>query len=91
MRGIARPVQASRDVFLIGMPGDTLPPMDPAPLPVAVNRAPVLTLWATVVVERLGYVPETALTLGRFVAGSNAGPGRSAWGSWTKRKWRWLA
>jgi|HubBroStandDraft_1064217.scaffolds.fasta_scaffold86717_3 hypothetical protein len=26
--------------------------MDPAP-PIRVNRAPVLTLWATVVVERL--------------------------------------
>jgi hypothetical protein len=37
-----------------------------------VNRAPVLTLWATVVAERLGYPPETALTLGRFVAGSSA-------------------
>jgi len=40
--------------------------------PVLVNRAPVLTLWATVVAERLGYPPETALTLGRFVAGSSA-------------------
>ena len=45
--------------------------MDPAP-PIRVNRAPVLTLWATVVAERLGYPPETALTLGRFVAGSSA-------------------
>jgi len=40
--------------------------------PIFVNRAPVLTLWATVVAERLGYSPETALTLGRFVAGSSA-------------------
>jgi hypothetical protein len=40
--------------------------------PIRVNRAPVLTLWATVVAERLGYPPETALTLGRFVAGSSA-------------------
>jgi hypothetical protein len=31
-----------------------------------------VTLWATVVAERLGYPPETALTLGRFVAGSSA-------------------
>jgi hypothetical protein len=45
--------------------------MDPAP-PIRVNRAPVLTLWATVVAERLGHPPETALTLGRFVAGSSA-------------------
>ena len=40
--------------------------------PIRVNRAPVLTLWAVVVAERLGYPPETALTLGRFVAGSSA-------------------
>ncbi len=32
----------------------------------------MLTLWATVVAERLGYPPEAALTLGRFVAGSSA-------------------
>ena len=38
------------------------------PPPVAVNRARVLTLWATVVAERLGYPPETALTLGRPAA-----------------------
>jgi len=40
--------------------------------PIRVNRAPVLTLWASVVAERLGYPAETALTLGRFVAGSSA-------------------
>jgi hypothetical protein len=40
--------------------------------PIQVNRAPVLTLWATVVAERLGHPPETALTLGRAVAGSSA-------------------
>jgi hypothetical protein len=39
---------------------------------VKINRAPVLTLWATVVAERLGYDPETALTLGKAVAGLNA-------------------
>jgi hypothetical protein len=37
-----------------------------------VNRAPVLTLWATVVAERLGHPHDTALTLGRAVAGSAA-------------------
>jgi hypothetical protein len=42
------------------------------PLPVRVNRAPVLTLWAAIVAERLGHGPDTALTLGRFVAGSSA-------------------
>ncbi len=39
---------------------------------VKINRAPVLTLWAVVVAERLGYPPETALTLGRTVSGLNA-------------------
>jgi hypothetical protein len=37
-----------------------------------INRAPVLTLWATVVAERLGYDHATALTLGKSVAGLNA-------------------
>ena len=41
-------------------------------MPVVVNRAPVLTLWATVVAERLGHPADTALTLGRAVAGSAA-------------------
>jgi hypothetical protein len=39
---------------------------------IKINRAPVLTLWATVVAERLGYDDETALTLGKAVAGLNA-------------------
>ncbi len=39
---------------------------------VKVNRAPVLTLWAAVVAERLGFSPDEALTLGRGVAGLNA-------------------
>jgi hypothetical protein len=39
---------------------------------VTINRAPVLTLWASVVAERLGYDYETALTLGKGVAGLNA-------------------
>jgi len=39
---------------------------------ITVNRAPVLTLWAAVVAERLGYDREAALTLGRAVAGLNA-------------------
>src|SRR3954467_10287789 len=37
-----------------------------------VNRAPVLTLWAAVVAERLGFERDAALTLGRAVAGSIA-------------------
>jgi hypothetical protein len=37
-----------------------------------INRAPVLTLWATVVAERLGFDHDEALTLGRALAGLNA-------------------
>lgn len=39
---------------------------------IRINRAPVLTLWATVVAERLGYDHDAALTLGKAVAGLNA-------------------
>lgn len=39
---------------------------------IRINRAPVLTLWAAVVAERLGFDPDAALTLGRAVAGLNA-------------------
>lgn len=39
---------------------------------VTVNRAPVLTLWATVVAERLGFGTDAALTLGKAVAGLTA-------------------
>jgi hypothetical protein len=39
---------------------------------VTINRAPVLTLWAAVVAERLGFSHDEALTLGRAVAGLNA-------------------
>ncbi len=39
---------------------------------VTINRAPVLTLWAAVVAQRLGFRWDEALTLGRAVAGLNA-------------------
>lgn len=39
---------------------------------IKVNRAPVLTLWAAIVAERLGHDADTAITLGRAVAGSSA-------------------
>jgi hypothetical protein len=39
---------------------------------ITVNRAPVLTLWAAVVAERLGFDADAALTLGKAVAGLNA-------------------
>lgn len=39
---------------------------------IKINRAPVLTLWAAVVAERLGFDRRTALTLGQAVAGLSA-------------------
>jgi hypothetical protein len=39
---------------------------------VLVNRAPVLTLWASVVAERLGFDHEAALSLGKTLAGLNS-------------------
>ena len=39
---------------------------------IKINRAPVMTLWATVVAERLGHSKDTALTLGKAVTGLNA-------------------
>jgi hypothetical protein len=37
-----------------------------------INRAPVLTLWAAVVAERLGFNQDEALSLGKALAGLNA-------------------
>jgi hypothetical protein len=39
---------------------------------ITINRAPVLTLWASIVAERLGHSRQEALTLGKAVAGLNA-------------------
>ena len=39
---------------------------------IKINRAPVLTLWAAIVAERLGYDEKEALTFGKAVAGLNA-------------------
>jgi hypothetical protein len=44
--------------------------MDPET--VLINRAPVLTLWSSIVAERLGYEHGAALSLGKAVAGLNA-------------------
>jgi hypothetical protein len=44
----------------------------PKPETVEINRAPVLTLWAAVVAERLGFDRDEALTFGRAVTGLNA-------------------
>ena len=39
---------------------------------IQINRAPVLTLWASVVAERLGFKHDEALSLGKALAGLNA-------------------
>ena len=39
---------------------------------ILINRAPVLTLWAAAVAERLGFNRDEALSLGKAVAGLNA-------------------
>lgn len=39
---------------------------------ITINRAPVLTLWAAVVAERLGFGEDEALSLGKCLAGLNA-------------------
>jgi hypothetical protein len=39
---------------------------------ISINRAPVLTLWATVVAERMGFKRDEALSLGKALAGLNA-------------------
>ena len=39
---------------------------------IKINRAPVLTLWAAIVAERLGYDRKESLTFGKAVAGLNA-------------------
>jgi hypothetical protein len=40
--------------------------------PISINRAPVLTLWAALVAQRLGFEEDEALTLGKALAGLNA-------------------
>jgi hypothetical protein len=42
-----------------------------AAITISINRSPVLTLWAAVVAERLGFGRDEALTLGRAVAELN--------------------
>jgi hypothetical protein len=39
---------------------------------ILINRAPVLTLWAAIVAERMGFDEDEALTLGKALAGLNA-------------------
>src|SRR5512137_1133411 len=51
---------------------------------VTINRAPVLTLWAAVVAERLGFGRDEALTLGKVVAGLTAQSKGQRLGIYTK-------
>jgi hypothetical protein len=39
---------------------------------ISINRAPVLTLWAAVVTQRLGFAEDEAVTLGKALAELNA-------------------
>ena len=50
------------------------------------NRAPVLTLWAVVVAQRLGFSAEEALSLGKAVAGLNAQAKGRALGIFTAKR-----
>lgn len=42
------------------------------PEKIKINRAPVLTLWGTIVAERMGYDRDAALSLGKCLSGLNA-------------------
>ena len=53
---------------------------------IRVNRAPVLTLWAAIVAERLEHDADAAITMGRAVAGSSARVKARAIGLEEKRK-----
>ncbi len=71
LRRLLRAAEEITDRFLASRPSKKEDVAMPQNV-VKMNRAPVLTLWAAVVAERLGYEPETALTLGKCVAGLNA-------------------
>ena len=53
---------------------------------ISINRAPVLTLWATVVAERLGYKHAEALTLAKALTGSTAQGHGQALGIYTPKE-----
>ncbi len=71
------PVRKGRVSGSLNMPSDpsrdeSMAEIDAKRSWMMVNRAPVLTLWAAVVAEVLGFEHDEALTLGRAVAGLNA-------------------
>jgi hypothetical protein len=49
-----------------------IPAMSRESMTITTNRAPVLTLWASIVAERQGFDRAAGLTLGKAVAGLNA-------------------
>jgi len=53
---------------------------------IKINRAPVLTLWTTIVAEQLGYDKNEALTLGKAVAGLNAQSKGKSLGIYAEKK-----
>ena len=58
---------------VVGSKDDATKTAKPMPArTISINRAPVLTLWAAVVAQRLGFNKDEALTLGKAVAGLNA-------------------
>jgi hypothetical protein len=54
--------------------------------PMLINRAPVLTLWATIVAQRMGYNEDEALSLGKAVAGYTAQSKGRTLGIYTARE-----
>ncbi|MGA8224234.1 MAG: hypothetical protein WB780_21485, partial [Candidatus Acidiferrales bacterium] len=62
-------IVASQSFFVVILSTGPLPMTDHA---ILINRAPVLTLWAATVAERLGFDHDEALSLGKAVAGLNA-------------------
>lgn len=55
---------------------------------IQINRVPVLTLWALVVAERLGYKHEEALTLAKALTDSIAQAHGQALGIYTPKEER---
>jgi len=53
---------------------------------IMINRAPVLTLWAAVVAERLGFDQQASLTLGKALAGLNAQAKGRSLGIYSEKK-----
>ena len=72
LRGFVASARPSDDDHTPAQPRNPMPLNTPSPHNLRINRAPVLTLWAATVAERLGFSHEEALTLGRAMAGLNA-------------------